>query len=59
MGQSAMLETDLLVKNAILEDRVHELEAKLEACNLILANNAKELPEFVAKLCHHIKATST
>ena len=52
-----MLETDLMIENAILKDRLRAVEAwaeecsaKLKACNLILEKNAKELPALITKV---------
>ncbi len=41
----------VVVRLAILEDENRDLRARLDACNRILAENAADLPAFVAKMC--------
>lgn len=51
-----MTEARLIVENALLKDEVRDLRIRLEACNLILARNAEELPAFVAQMARPWKS---
>ena len=49
-----MTEANLIVENALLRDEIRSLRLRLDACNLILARNAEELPAFVAAMARKI-----